>query len=293
MMDKSAKYFRNLLLFGSMLLLGACYPSEELKVPEKEDDTEYTELDEYINDNFVEKYGMVVRYRYRDDFLAPGQRAIPVDVEYVRPMLDFLEKFWIAPFLSVDNGEEFFLNHVPAEIVLLGGPVFEGSTQVLGLAEAGASVTLLDVNKIDLEDEEWVFRQLNIIYHEFAHVVHQRYKLPSGFETISPTGYTGPGSWYVLDDNDALKRGFVTPYATSQVTEDFAELVSFYTFDPEFQQKYIDQEDDCNEPECELVNEGKNKISQKLASVANHYEKVTGVSLADLRNELQSVLEGE
>ena len=71
-------------------------------------------------------------------------------------------------------------------------------------ADAGARVTLTEVNDININNQQWVFRQLGTIYHEFAHIVHQRYNLPPGWENISPQGYTGAGSWYNLTDEEAL-----------------------------------------------------------------------------------------
>ena len=144
------------------------------------------------------------------------------------------------------------------------------------------------MNAIDPTNQEWLFRQLNTVYHEFAHIVHQEFKLPPSFESVSPEGYTSAGSWFVLEDQDALERGFVSPYATSSPNEDFAETVSFYLFDPEFFENYIDLDPNCITAECEAINSGKIKILDKLTLITDHYEKQTGVSLVDLRQATQS-----
>ncbi|MFT6867755.1 MAG: substrate import-associated zinc metallohydrolase lipoprotein [Cyclobacteriaceae bacterium] len=282
--------FSAYLLVVLMVAIFACYPSEELNIEENENDKLYTELDDYINDNFVDKFNMAVRYKYQDNFVGVGQRTVPVELETVRPMLDFLEEYWIGPFLVVENGEEFFKLHVPAEVVLLGGLIYDGGGVTLGFAEAGSRITLLNVNGLDFDDADWIQQQLNIIYHEFAHVVHQRYGFPTGFEDITPTGYTGPGSWFTLTDEDALERGFVTPYSTQEVGEDFAETVAFYLFDVDFESKFLTLEENCAEVACETRNEGREKIKAKLASVSDHYEKVTGINLAKLREATQSVI---
>jgi substrate import-associated zinc metallohydrolase lipoprotein len=166
----------------------------------------------------------------------------------------------------------------------------ENGTVTLGTADAGARITFTNVNAIDLADEDWVLVQLHTVYHEFAHIVHQTYKLPPGFETITPQGYTSAGSWFVLSDEDALKRGFVSPYATSSPNEDFAETVAFYLFDKDFQDNFITLEDGCVSPECEERNAGRVKISEKLNSIRAHYEKVTGVNLDDVRASVQARL---
>ncbi len=269
--------------------LGSCYADEELNEPVK--GTEITidsELDQYIQENFTEKWNMAIRYRFVDNFVDPGERVGPPSVENVRPMLDFIEEFWINPYLEIENGEEFFANHVPPEIVFLGGLIFNANgTVTLGTADAGAQITFTNVNAIDPSNEEWRDLQLRTVYHEFAHTVHQRYKLPNAFEAIAPAGYTGPGSWFILTDNQALTRGFVTPYSTSSPDEDFAETVAFFLFDPAFSDKFINTDPDCVSDDCINDNEGKVLISTKVSSISDHYEKVTGVSLLSLRDAVQ------
>ena len=270
-------------------LFNSCYPTEELNVPEQEnEELIINELDEYIDENFTQQYGMAVRYKFVDSYLSVGQMTTPPRLDAVRPMLDFIQEFWIDPYLEVENGEEFFQGHVPAEVILLGGLIYQGSTVLLGVADAGARISLLDVNSVDPDDQEWILFQLGTIYHEFAHVVHQRYKLPTGYETISPTGYTSAGSWFVLNDDDALERGFVSPYGTSSPNEDYAELVSSYLFDPDFEANYTIDEEDCQDVNCENRNIGRELIREKLAAIADHYENVTGINLEALRTRTQS-----
>ena len=234
---------------------------------------------------------MAIRYKFVDNFVQPGQRVSPPKLEVVRPMLDFIEEFWINPYKDISGGDDFFRNHVPAEIVFLGGLIFNGDgTVTLGTADAGAQITFTNVNAVDPTDEDWRTLQLQTVYHEFAHTVHQRYKLPNAFENIAPEGYTGPGSWFVLNDNDALERGFVSPYSTSSPNEDFAETVAFFLFDPDFQANFIELEPDCVSDECVARNEGKARISEKISAIKDHYLKVTGVDLDELRQSIQSRL---
>jgi substrate import-associated zinc metallohydrolase lipoprotein len=279
-------------LFSFLVLaLVGCYPEEKLNVDETEYELEMTALDQYIQTQFTDEYGMAIRYRYVDRYLSPGERVTPPKLEVVRPMLDFIENYWIEPYLEVPNGDEFFRDHVPAEIILLGGYIFnEDGTVTLGTADAGARITFTAVNELDPENEEWLFMQLNTVYHEFAHIVHQRYRLPTAFETIAATGYTSAGSWYNLTDGEALERGFVSPYATSSPNEDFAETVAFYLFDREFDSHFTIDEGGCADADCESRNAGRAKLRQKVSAISAHYEKVTGVSLEELREAVQSTL---
>jgi substrate import-associated zinc metallohydrolase lipoprotein len=280
-----------LLLFLFFVASG-CYKEEELNVPVYQGpDVIRNELDKYINDNFIKEYGMAIRYRFVDRYVRPTQRVTPPRLEVVRPMLDFIEEYWIDPYISVENGEDFFRNHVPAEIVLLGGLIYnEDGTFTLGVADAGAQITFTDVNSIDINNQNWLLQQLQTVYHEFAHIVHQKYKLPNAFETISPQGYTSPGAWFTLSDEEALQRGFVSPYATSSPNEDFAEVVAYFLFDENFYDNFTNPEPDCISQDCEMRNDGRVLITQKLNSILAHYEKVTGVKLEEVRAQVQSKL---
>lgn len=281
------------ILLTFILTVTGCYKEEELNVPVNQGaDLIRNELDRYIDEHFIQEYGMAIRYRFVDRYVSPTQRVTPPRLEVVRPMLDFIDEFWIDPYISVDNGEAFFRKHVPAEIVLLGGLIYnEDGTVTLGTADAGAQITFTDVNSFDLEDQSWLLLQLRTVYHEFAHIVHQKYKLPPAFETITPQGYTSAGAWFTLTSEEALQRGFVSPYSTSSPNEDFAETVAYYLFDADFDENFIELEPGCVTPDCEQRNEGRAYIQQKLSSVLAHYEKVTGVRLEDVRAEVQLKLQ--
>lgn len=277
--------------FVIVMILSGCYPDESLNVAQKEYDPLNTELDNYIQEHFTDRFGVAVRYKYQDNFVRPGQRVAPVHLDSVMPMLNFIDEYWVDPYLEVEGGEEFFSRYVPAELVLLGGLIYNGDgTVTLGVADAGARITFTNVNAIDPEDEDWRDLQLQTTYHEFAHTVHQEFKLPNSFETISQSGYTSPGSWFTLTDEEALDRGFVSPYATSSVNEDFAETVAFFLFDDEFYEKFINQDEDCVTAECVTDNAGKALIFEKLVSIMDHYTKVTGLDLEEIRAAVQSRL---
>jgi substrate import-associated zinc metallohydrolase lipoprotein len=220
------------------------------------------------------------------------KRVAPPKRDAVIPMLDFLNDLWIEPFISVPNGGQFFRQHVPAEIIFIGSSIFnEDGTVTLGTADAGARITLTEVNDIDTENLNWIFRQLGTIYHEFAHIVHQRYNLPPNFQQISPEGYTSAGSWYNLTEEEALQRGFVSPYGTSSFNEDFAEIVAFLLYHPQFYEIYMDDEPNCTTSACVARNEGRAKIRTKYSAILAHYEQVTGVDLLSVRDIIQQKLD--
>ena len=269
----------------------SCYKDESVESPVKEQPFSTDPIDIFIQSNFIDNYGVAVRYKFIDRYLEPDKRVAPARRELVEPMLNFLTSFWIEPYINVPNGRRFFEKHVPAEVIFIGSFIFnDDGTVILGTADAGARITLTEVNNFDPENQEWVFRQLGTIYHEFAHIVHQRYNLPPNWQQISPQGYTSPGSWYNITDDEALQRGFVTPYASSNYNEDFAETVAYILFYPTFYETYINDVPNCTTPDCIARNEGRARLRTKYNAILSHYQQVTGVDLLAVRAIIQDKL---
>ena len=278
------------LLYIPLVLLLSCSGDDEIQADVRQVELSTDPLDVFIRENFTEPYGVAVRYRYVDRYVDPNNRVTPPRQNLVQPTLDFLTKYWISPYLEVANGEDYFRSTVPAEVVLIGSFIFNtDGTVVLGTADAGARITLTDINSIDEEDTDWLFRQLGTIYHEYAHIMHQRFNLPPGYQEISPQGYTSSGSWFTLSDDDALRRGFVSPYGTSSANEDFAEVVAFMLYEPDFLDRYVTPEE-CDDEDCLARNEGRAMIRAKYNAILEHYEQNTGVDLMQLRARIQDRL---
>jgi substrate import-associated zinc metallohydrolase lipoprotein len=285
------KKISSIFLIGVLALTTSCYKDDDVSAPLKTVEASDDPLDQYIQENFTDEFGVAVRYRFVDRYIEPNKRVTPPKREVVIPMLDFLTSFWYEPFAQVPNGEEFFRSYVPAEIILIGSTIYNADgTVTLGVADAGARITLTEVNNININNKAWILRQLGTIYHEFAHIVHQRHNLPPNWQTISPQGYTSLGSWYNLTDEEALERGFVSPYATSTFNEDFAEFVAHLLFTEKFYEIYYNDEDATNCPQCVLRNEGRAKLRKKYSAVLAHYLQYTGVDLLQVREIVQEKL---
>jgi hypothetical protein len=82
----------------------------------------------------------------------------------------------------------------------------------------------------------------------------------------------------------------VSPYGTSTFNEDFAELVAFLLYDPDFYEKYIEDEDNCITPDCVARNEGRAKLRNKYNAALTHYKQNTGVDLLKVRALIQAKL---
>lgn len=286
------KRSRNLFLFAVLIAgFSSCYENEKLNIPVRVVAPSEDEIDQYIEQNFTSVYDVAVRYKFVDRYVDPTKRVTPPRRSVVIPMLEFLDLFWIGPYAEIEGGDVFFREHVPAEVVLIGSSIYnDDGTVTLGTADAGARITLTEVNDVDVTNKDWILRQLGTIYHEFAHIVHQRYALPPNFETISPDGYTSSGSWYNLSEEEALQRGFVSPYGTSSYNEDFAEFVAFLLFDENFYVRYMDEEQNCTTEACTARNEGRVRLRKKFNAIIAHYKQYAGIDLLKLRDEVQKRL---
>jgi substrate import-associated zinc metallohydrolase lipoprotein len=284
--------FLTTLIIGSLLVIFSCNKEDDLNIPVKVDPVSTDPLDIYIQEKFVDEYGVAVRYKFVDRYVEPNKRVTPPSRDIVQPMLDFVLSFWAEPFISVPNGSKFFKGYVPAEIVMIGSPIFNNDgTITLGTADAGARITLTQVNDYDLNNKAWIIEQIHTIYHEFSHIVHQRNNLPPSWKTITPNGYTSAGAWYTLSDAEAFERGFVTPYATSSFNEDFAETAAFILFDELFYETYINQENCAGDAICEARNSARALIKKKYDAILAHYTQYVGVDLLAVREIVQQKLQ--
>ncbi len=81
---------------------------------------------------------------------------------------------------------------------------------------------------MDLDDinmlNEYYFRTM---HHEFGHILHQTKSYPTDFNLLS-TGRYDDSSWQSKQPGYVASLGFITPYASSQAREDFAETIANY-----------------------------------------------------------------
>lgn len=147
-----------------------------------------------------------------------------------------------------------------------------------GYADAGVRITLTDLNSYDLSNDEWLLTQLQTIHHEFTHIVHQRHGLPEGWEEISKEDYIG-NSWVNLSDDEAVARGMITPYGTSNKYEDFADYVgTFLTMGKvAFEAKYLTlkEVDDG-------LNNGRLRLQAKYELMVSYYKSNFSIDVVHL-----------
>ncbi|MDE7420759.1 MAG: putative zinc-binding metallopeptidase [Muribaculaceae bacterium] len=229
---KSLKY-----IFAAIAapLLVACSsddlgPSIFPDVNDEPDSESYTyKFDKWLNKNFRDIYNVDFKYLMEDVEADMEYNLVPASYENARDLALLTKYLWYDSYKEL-AGEDFIKSYGPRILHLVGSPAYNpnSGTETLGLAEGGLKVTLFKVNEMDLDDinmlNEYYFRTM---HHEFGHILHQTKSYPTDFNLLS-TGRYDDSSWQSKQPGYVASLGFITPYASSQAREDFAETIANY-----------------------------------------------------------------
>ncbi len=275
-----------LFLFLSSVLFGC---SKEDIVPYRpSEEVELTDpIDIWFYENLQKPYNCVVRWRWNDNFVSINYYVTPPRKDIMIEVGKMIKTFWLEPFILA-GGEKFITEHFPPEIACIGSPLYNSDgTITAGYADAGVRITLTELDKFDLNNEEWLLNQLQTIHHEFTHIVHQRHGLPERWEKISEEDYTG-NSWLNLNEAEAIKKGMVSNYATSTQYEDFAEFIGLFLTMPKtiFESKYLTLHDE-SQPDYDGLNGGRQRLITKYDLMVNYYKSNFSIDIVRLRDIIE------
>ena len=186
-------------------------------------------FDKWLKQEYLDIYNLEFRYKMQDVGTDMDYNLVPAEYDKAKDLAVLVKYLWFDAYKEVVN-PEFLRQYGPRIIHLIGSPAYnpQSGTMILGLAEGGIKVSLFRVNSLDLND----FNQLNEYYfktmhHEFAHILHQTKSIPQSFYLIS-TGRYDDNNWQDQVEGRMNSLGFVTNYASSQLREDFAEVIANY-----------------------------------------------------------------
>lgn len=239
------------------------------------------EFDVWLLNNYVYPYNIDFKYRLEDHESDHDFNLVPAEVNKSVAMAKLVKFLWIDSYIEVmDNNREFVCTYGPKMIHLIGSPAYEEGQIRLGTAEGGLKVTLYNVNALDIQGppdiEQLNFWYFKTMHHEFAHILHQTIEFPQEFYEISTGRYTGSG-WVNISDEKALQRGFITPYASNEVHEDFAETIAnFVTHDAAWWDEQL-----------ETAEDGAAYIEQKLDIARTYMTETWNIDLDKLRDIVQ------
>ncbi|WP_109852310.1 putative zinc-binding metallopeptidase [Aquimarina sp. AU58] len=181
-------------------------------------------LDSWIKENFVSPYNINIQYKWNENEVDLNRFLYPPTEENVQPLLEVVKAVWIDPYTQL-GGEDFIKNISPRQFTLVGGFNFnQTGTITLGIAEAGTKITLFNVDQLDLTDLTLTRRYFKTIQHEYAHILNQTKPYDPDYGQVNPQNYTA--QWFNRSIAEARELGYITDYASSSDTEDFAEMVA-------------------------------------------------------------------
>ena len=199
-------------------------------VDETIDPDSYTyQLDKWLKINFLDVYNLDFRYKMQDVGTDMNYNLVPASYEKSVDLAVLSKYLWFDVYGKVVR-PDFLKEYGPRIIHLIGSPAYNptSGTMILGLAEGGIKVSLYRVNTLDVTD----FDQLNEFYfktmhHEFGHILHQTKAYPTTFATLS-NGHYDAANWQDRNEGVTASLGFTSNYGSSEVREDFAEVIANY-----------------------------------------------------------------
>ncbi|WP_178989908.1 substrate import-associated zinc metallohydrolase lipoprotein [Winogradskyella schleiferi] len=199
------------------------------------------ELDIWLRSNFVAPYNIDIQYQWDVNDTSVNRYLHPPFPENAEKIAQVLLDVWIEPYNAV-GGENFIKNIAPREFVLAGGFNYNPGvpTITLGIAEAGARITLFNLDELDFSTiayesdvigdsddfdvQRSVVGPISTVHHEYGHILNQTIPYNTAFDVINPGNYTA--QWFNRTNEEARSLGYITNYASNQSGEDFVEMIA-------------------------------------------------------------------
>ena len=194
------------------------------------DVTSYTfPLDTFCKVTYLEPYNLKFIYKMEDMSSDMDKNLTPAEYDKSVDLAVLSKYLWFDVYKNV-AGEVFLKTYSPREIQVVGSKNYNptSGTETLGDASGGVRINLYNANNLDYTDvdmmNEYFFRTM---HHEFSHILDQTYVHPTAFNVLSNSQYDSSG-WSDAADSVKAGLGFVTPYASSSYSEDWAETMANY-----------------------------------------------------------------
>ena len=245
------------------------------------------DFDNWLLKNFTNPYNVAFKYKMQDIESDMTKNLVPADSAKSTKLAIIIKYLWFDAYAEA-IGPEFIKENVPRVIHLIGSPAFNSNgTIVLGTAEGGQKVTLYMVNSLTdekMKDYDYLNNYyFHTMHHEFTHILNQKVAYNKKFEEVTASGYRS-GDWSNVEDEDAMKQGFVTAYAMSEGKEDFAEMLSTYVTSTKAEWEAILSTAGANQISSDLT--ARQAIEQKLSFVRDYMNKSWGLDIDKLREAI-------
>lgn len=234
-----------------------------------------SELDLYLDKTFGIPYGIDIIYKWDRNYYGESRDVLrnlyPAQEENVRPALEMVDLVWIQTYNEA-AGEDFIKNIRPLEFVLAGGPAInEDGTRTLGLASSGVRITLYELNSV-VANKAAAQQYIHTIQHEYIHIINQNTEfIEKDFGKMTMADYTP--NWSEVRPQDAIEAGFVTPYASNNIFEDFAETASYLMSNTKEQYEALLESYKVPNSNPVTYRPGRAKLMYKVDFIRNYFKQ--------------------
>lgn len=276
-----------LIVCLSFILFISCNKEAALEV----DMTQYnsdnpvpSELDDWIMSTLTNVYNIDVIYRYNRNLTDVSKDIAPPKLDRIKPVMEAVLNLYLKPYGEL-AGEAFIKKYAPKQYVLYGSVAYNSNGSVtLGTADGGRKVILYDVNNFktgDVEGSSGVRRKLRTIHHEFTHILNQNVIIPPEFQEITKADYDSDWTNSANTEEMAKELGFVSRYARSQYTEDFAEMTAHLLIHGQiwFDNYVFTAPEDAQE-----------KLRKKEEQVVQYFKTAFNIDFRELQDEINNRL---
>ncbi len=284
---------KEILIIGVLLFFGfSCYQDdlidENISVVDLDNEASHTKFDKYLEAKFTQPYNIDYVYRWNDNEADMNYSLVPPKYDKAIQMANLIKYLFLDVYEAVAP-KNFLKQYCPKMILVIGSAGYrtDGSS-IAGNADGGLKITLYEINKLNPSNVNKLFDDyFRTLYHEFSHILHQKIDYTNDFDKISEQDYKS-GSWMTAwegrwpkdKDLSALKRGFVSTYASKEPNEDFVELIAHYVTSTE--EKWNKTLEKAGTDGAE----GKEIILKKMNIVRKYLNEVWKIDIDKLRAEL-------
>jgi substrate import-associated zinc metallohydrolase lipoprotein len=263
---------------------GSCKKSETLDVDMSRyvtDQHETSALDEWITANLTNPYNIQLVYRFDRNLMDVAKDVSPVKLDKVKPTSEAIINIFLKTYEKV-AGPAFIKSYTPKQFVLYGSPSYNSNGSVtLGSADGGRRVVLYELNDLDFTSAAQVSRKLRTIHHEFTHILNQMIAIPPEFQAVTKSDYFADWTNSANTADTAKKLGYVSRYARSSYTEDFAEMVAYLLIEGQLWfDAYARSAGTTGEP----------RLKKKEAQVVDYFKQYFNINFRQLQFEIGKVL---
>ncbi|MDR7210349.1 substrate import-associated zinc metallohydrolase lipoprotein [Flavobacterium piscis] len=238
-----------------------------------------TDLDKWIDQNYIDPYNISVQYEWNQNVVENNRFLYPPAIENVQPALEMIKKIWIDSYTTI-AGEDFVKIIAPRDFVLVGGVNVnpDNISNTLGLAEGGKRISLFQVDYVDNKNRQSVTQFVHTIQHEYIHILNQTKTFDvESWAKITPNDYSS--NPFSITDGQAQQLGFISAYARSNYTEDFAETAAIILL--KSKAEYAALLASVTNPTALAA------LKQKEALVVQYYRDAFNIDFYALRDEAQ------